>query len=720
MRTRYIYHPLHLECSTALYSDAVNRMPAFLSGLVFSILASNALTFGLAGSAFAISAISYGLVAAAAIGLQFATAKKPSTPQPSDVQANIRQPISPRRRIYGRYLTGSIIVFAFRRGDKSYLLHYIGEGPIKQYVSFRLDKKPVTLNANGYVTNSQYEYKSSTGISKVQILSTLGLMTDEPFQAIMDAFPELDDPLKPFRHRGCAMVLQIVQQVRAENMQDVYPNNMPSLQVVVDGLNDIYDPRDGSTGYTDNAGVCLLTECMDVYGYTPEDVDDVDFDAFAAFADHCDEDISLKAGGTEKRYRAAGVIYMNAENEDRIKSIALVCNADVFIDRQGRLSVRQKLRSTPSIALRAKNGDHLSVQLEGGRTEQKKFNMIKVSYLDPGLNYKENEVTWRKEDWIADDGGELVGTLAATMCPSSTQAQRLGALSLYEQNPDYVGSLTSGPQALELIEDYCFTLDLSPEDDFERVACATGEIEYDADQASVSTSISIFAEGATDWNPATDEQDQIEIPPVLPSNVDDVTLAVTVTVELLENSAPVLKFSWAAAGAGTLPDSYSQRVQVSAADADDWHDATVNQEQHTALYSPVADGGAYDWQIRNIAGGKTFDWQSSTAPVTVVIDTTAPLALDSPTASDGTGQFSAIFSTLNDSHLATVAIYKVASGGTLDRAADIVAPPYGVSLGLSYSLPIASVTGNFDIYMEPFNRSSIAGPLTGPFAVTVS
>jgi hypothetical protein len=279
--------------------------------------------------------------------------------------------------------------------------------------------------------------------------------------------------------------------------------------------------------------------------------------------------------------------------------------------------------------------------------------------------------------------------------------------------------LTSGSQALELIEDYCFTLDLSPEDDFERVACATGEIEYDADQASVSTSISIFAEGAADWTPATDEQDQIEIPPALPSNVDDVTLAVTVTVELLDNSAPVLKFSWTAAGSRTLPDSYSQRVQVSAAEADDWHDATVNQEQHTALYSLVADGGAYDWQIRNIAGGKTFDWQSSTAPVTVVIDTTAPQGLVSFSASDGTGQFVANFSTTNDSHLASVAIYKVASGGTLNRAANLVGR-YAVAPGISYALPLSSVAGTFDIYAEPFNRSSIAGPLAGPDSATVS
>jgi len=715
MRTRYITHPLHLECSTALYSEAVNQMPAFLSGLVFSLLL-NPLTIGLAGSAFAISAISYGILAAVAIGLQLALQKKPATPQPSDVQSNIRQPISPRRRIYGRFLTGSVVVFGFRRGEKSYVLHYIGEGPIEGYVSFRLDKKPVTLDGSGFVTEEQYVLD---GRSRVQILTTLGTMSDGPFAAILAAFPELDDAAKPFRHRGCAMVLQIVEQVPQEKIPDVYPNNLPSLQVLIDGLNNVYDPNAGTSGFTDNAGACLLAEIMDVYGLTTADADMIDFGAFGDFIDHCNDNVGLKAGGTEKRYRAAGVIYMNAENEDRVKALAAVCNADVFIDRQGRISVRQKMRSTPAIALRAKNGDHLTIQLEGGRSEQKKFNTVKVSYLDPNLNYKENEVIWRHAGFLDDDGQELVSPIGATLCPSSTQAQRLGKLALYEQNPDFVGSLTSGPQALDLMEDYCFTLDLSPEDEFERVACASGEIEYDADQMTVSASIAVFAEGATDWTPATDEQDQVEVPPELPSYVDDVTLNVTVTVELQNNSAPYLKFSWVPAGAGTLPDSYSQQVQVSAADADDWHDATVNQEANTAQFPAVADGGSYDWRIRNIASGKTFDWQQSTSPVTVVVDATAPLALLSFSAGDGTGQFVANFGTANDSHLATVAIYKTASGGTLNRTTDLVGR-YAVAPGVSYALPLTSATGTFDIRAEPFNRSNIAGPLSGPDSATVS
>ncbi|MCA0025465.1 MULTISPECIES: hypothetical protein [unclassified Mesorhizobium] len=705
-----------LECSTSLYSQAVFQ-PQLIAAAILPLLVSSPVFF--LGPA-AISAIALGLgyaaVAAAALALQLALQKKPATPQPSDVQSNIRQPISPRRRIYGRFLTGSVIVFGFRRGEKSYLLHYIGEGPIQAYVSFRLDKKPVTLDANGYVTEDQYVYN---GRSRVRILSTRGLATDGPFQAILDAFPELDDPLKPFRHRGCAMVLQVVEQVPQEKIPDVYPNNMPSLQVVLDGLNDLYDPNTGTSGFTDNAGTCLLGEIMTVYGLAASDSDLVDFDAFGAFIDHCDNAIALKAGGTEPRYRAAGVVYANAENEDRVKSLMAVCSADVFIDTQGRLSVRQKLRATPSIALRARNGDHLSVQLEGGRTEQKKFNTVKVSYVDTNLNYKENEVTWQHAGYLGDDGRELVSTLPATLCPSATQAQRLGKLFLYESNPDFVGTLTSGPQALDLLDDYCFTLDLSPEDGFERIACASGEIEYDAGQMTVSASIAVFADGATDWIAAIDEQDAVDIPPVLTSDVDDVTLDVTVTVELQDNSAPILKFSWGAAGAGTLPDSYSQQVQVSPAGADDWHDASVNQQEDTAQYGPVADGGSYDWQIRNVASGKTFDYQPSAVPVTVVVDATPPQPLMAFSASDGAGQFTANFSTKNDSHLATVAVYRTASGGTLNRTTDLMGR-YAVAPGISYGLPITSSAGTFDIRAEPFNRSNIAGSLSGPDSATVS
>jgi hypothetical protein len=633
------------------------------------IWVSNALV-GLAG--FLGSGLGQLLLAAGAYGLNLLLQKKPAAPQPSDVQTNIRQEISARRRIYGRALVGSIIVFGFRRGEKSYILHYICEGPIEDFVSFRLDKKPITLDENGFVEEEQYSVGDR---SRVQILTTKGLMTDEPFAELLAAFPELNTPLTPFRHRGCVMALQIVEQVPQEKLADVYPNNMPALQMVIDGASRVWDPRTSAYGFSENAGCCLLTEVMDVYGLLPSSTDDVDFASFATFADHCDEAVALKAGGTEKRYRVGGVIMLDGENEARILALSTVCNADVYFNPQGKIAVRRKMRSTPGIALRAKNGDHLEVQMEGGRGLQKQFNVAKISYVEPALNYKANEVRWAHYDLIAEDGREYPQPVSATLCPSPTQAMRIGKLAVYEGNPDFIGSLTAGPQALDLLEDYVFTLDLSPEDAFERVACASEGVGYDGNTMKVSAPYVVYRTGATAWNAAIDEQEQIVVPPELPSNVDDVLLDVTVTVELLNNSAPVLSFAWEAAS-GVLPDSYAQQVEVSPAGTNQWSAAAVTQDTNTAKFAPVADGGAYDWRIRNIAAGKTQDWQNSTTPVTVHIDTTAPVALGSVSATGGLVQLGTVALTIvtkNDPHLRRVAIYRVPAGAALNKTTHLLA-----------------------------------------------
>ncbi|NGO50419.1 hypothetical protein [Allomesorhizobium camelthorni] len=688
----------------------------FIEGWIFYALVATLPGLSNAALGFLATGLTTLATTGLSIAVNLAFQQKPPTPKAQDIQSNIRQALAARRRHYGRTKVGSVIVFGFRRSDKLYILHYIGEGPIAGFVSYFLDRKPVTLDVNGFVQESQYEVNDK---KRVQIMTKLGTMADEPFDELIAAFPELDRPLKPFRHRGCAMLLQIVEEVGQEDITDVYPNNLPSLEVIIDGLKP-FEPRTAVEAFSDNAGVCLLAEIMNVYGLTSTSADDIDFDAFADFADHSDEAVALKAGGTEKRYRCAGTILMDAENEARIKTIANICNADVYMNPEGKISVRKRVSSTPSIALKAEDGDHLSISLESGRREQKKFNAVKVLYREALLNWKENEAYYRNAAAKLVDGKELVEPLEAGLCPSGTQAQRLGKLFFHENNPDTVGTMVSGAQSLELVVDPVFTLDLAPEDDLEFVARAGG-IEFDANTQTVSFQLQSVDPDAEAWNPATEEQNVVELPPALPSQVEDQILDVTATVGLLSNSAPVINFSWVLDGSGNpVPDTYSQQVQVSVAGLGEWESATVNQDEDTARFGPVADGAAYDWRIRNIRGGRQFDWQQSAVPVTVTVDTVAPLALLTFSASDGTGQFVANFGTQNDSHLATVAVYKVPTGGVLDRPTHLVAPRYAVAPGISYSLPITSAVGTFDIYVEPFNRSSIAGPLAGPDAAIVT
>jgi hypothetical protein len=639
-----------------------------MPGVIESIILF-ALTAGLPGLSnvalgLLTSALTYGVLAGGSALLNLAFQKKPTVPKPQDIQANIRQPLFARRRHHGEVKVGSGVVFGSRRGAKLYILHYIGEGPVDSFQTFYLNNKAVTLNGSGFVTDAQYQYG---GRSRVQILTKLGTMADGPFSQIISAFPELDRPLKPFRTRGCAMALQIVEEVPSDAVTKVYPNNLPSLQVRLKGLK-AYDPRSALTAWTENAALCLLNEIMDVFALTSADGDKIDLARFGAFASHCDEAVALKAGGTELRYRAAGTILMDAENESRIEALALACNADVYMDPLGRIAVRKKVSATPGIALLAKNGDHLSIALESGRRAQNRFNKVSVSYTDKGLNWKENQAFYINDANRALDGKELTEPRSILMCPSSTQAQRLGKLIERGGNPALAGSMTTGMQGLELLENPVLTIDLAPEDSLSFIA-RSGAVEFDADRQVVTFNLASVAADAESWNAALEERDWVESAPVLPTNIADVPLTVTVNINLLNNSAPVLDASWIAAGAGVLPDSYSQQIQFAIDGTTDWLDANVNNTDNTARFGPVADGGSYTWRIRNIRAGIPFDWQAGST-VLVTVDTVAPLALDSVTApASGLGSAAFTLVTKTDSHLGYIRVFKNLTG-TLNEATD--------------------------------------------------
>lgn len=693
-------------------------MPGVIETITFLAISAQAGALGaglaaVASTALGSTLLSVGLSIGASL-LQGLFAEKPQVPKQSDIQANIRQAISPRRRHHGRVKVGSVIVFGFRRGNKTYILHYIGEGPITGYVTHFLDNKPVTLDVDGFVTGSDY---TRGGRSRVQIKTTLGTDSDEAFVEILTAFPELDSS---FRHRGCAMVMTVFEQVSQSDMPEVYPNNLPTYQCVLDGLAH-YDPRGNSptTAFTDNAGLCLLGEVMDVFALTPADTDEIDFDAFGTFATHCDEQVDLKAGGTEDRYRCAGTITMDSENEARIQSISDVCNAEVFVDRRGRLSVRQRMRVTPSIALRAGNGDHLSISLESGRGLQRQFNTLKGVYVEKDLNWKENQAIYVNAADKAADGQEYADTFNISLCPSGTQAQRLTKMRYFEMNAAYVGSLTSGLQALELIDDHTFTLDLAPEDDFE-IVCSAQNIELDEGTLSVSCGLLSYSEGALDWDEDTDEQDIIVSPPDLLVDVTDIPINVSTSVELLSNSAPIIRFSWEAL-TGDLPDSWSQQLQVSVADEDEWFDATVNNEDKEATFGPVADGASYDWRIRNIVGNRKFDWQYNVSTVTVTVNSTPPSDLQNVVVTGDVGEIDVSFQTSFTNPPTRVAVYmQTGTGGTLDRPIDLL-QTLNVGPGATFAFAIDGLSaGTYTVWLEPFNVSSIAGTLSGPHEPVVT
>lgn len=92
------------------------------------------------------------------------------------------------------------------------------------------------------------------------------------------------------RLRGRAYVV-----VRLEYDINIFSQGIPNIKAVVEGAEDIYDPRTGDTGYTDNAALCMRDYLTKKYGLrcTDSRINDVNF---IAAANVCDETVGVAVG----------------------------------------------------------------------------------------------------------------------------------------------------------------------------------------------------------------------------------------------------------------------------------------------------------------------------------------------------------------------------------------------------------------------------------------
>lgn len=88
----------------------------------------------------------------------------------------------------------------------------------------------------------------------------------------------------------------------------------PKLSFDIKGKKDIYDPRDDSTGYSDNPALCLANFLMMpvLEGGLGADYSEINEDALIEAANVCDETITItETGETQKRYFCGGQLSTN-------------------------------------------------------------------------------------------------------------------------------------------------------------------------------------------------------------------------------------------------------------------------------------------------------------------------------------------------------------------------------------------------------------------------
>jgi hypothetical protein len=199
-----------------------------------------------------------------------------------------RNPIAPRRVIYGTGRYSGPIVFANVSGAKNERLHFIvvlaGHECEEIGNTFWFDDKQFEVPFPGNST-SHAEYADVLLLNKHrgQAGDTADgqLITDCP--SVWTSAHKLE---------GCAYVM-----VRLYWEPEVFPGGIPNVTALVRGKK-CYDPRDSVTRWTQNPALCLRDYLTDtVYGMGADSTE-IDDDSFEAAANICDESVGVATSFT--------------------------------------------------------------------------------------------------------------------------------------------------------------------------------------------------------------------------------------------------------------------------------------------------------------------------------------------------------------------------------------------------------------------------------------
>ena len=319
----------------------------------------------------------------------------------------VRSSIESHKIIYGQVRVSGPIVFVktTSSGNNSAGSPVSGENRFLHLVialaGHEVDSMPtvylndlvVTLDANGFASSTPY---LKSGLSYVRVKKYLGTDSQSADASLISEC----GLTSTFRLQGIAYVY-----VRMEWNQDIFPTGIPNVSVVVKGKK-VYDPRAGSSAWSENAALCIRDYLASDYGFSCTQ-DEINDDYIVASANICDEAVSLSTGGSQSRYTCNGVVDTASGPLDNLNSlISAMAGTVTYV--QGAFRVYAAAYDTPAgdITVDQLAGD-VSDVLRTPRSEL--FNAVQGTYVDPNKDWQPTNFPPVTNNTYEDnDGGQRI------------------------------------------------------------------------------------------------------------------------------------------------------------------------------------------------------------------------------------------------------------------------------------------------------------------------
>lgn len=492
-----------------------------------------------------------------------------STPQ---AQATLNQSTGPRIRGYGRAKLGGTRAFW---DSRSGLLHQIimgHQGKIDAFEQFYIGDIPVSLSGGGAVLTAPF-------VGFATIVGHDGA-ADQPAESFMvAAWPDI----WTYQHRllGIANWYVRFASPPAEEYQAVYPEGYNTPVTCVCRLSQVYDPRNGTTAWSDNAALCILDYLIHPDGYN-RSLDDIDLDSFSTFAHICAQPVARAAGGTEPRYRIWGVYGLTDEPQDVLGKMRAACDAEFYQTPEGKIAIRGGSWAPPTVTIR--DSDILGHSLEQGSNRFAAFNELKILYTSPDHDYQTVEAaSWENLPDQAERG-VLSSSLTLDMVPSPAQARRLAKIHIAKANPDWKGTIIANLSALDALGERTIRLVL-PELGIDDAFFVAG-FSIKPDLTGVDISVMSISEASYVWTSAQEGTS----PPIAENTSPDMSFPVPEGLGLTKASSRIT-----AAVNDPSRDDLDLQAQYRAGAGSLWQELQVNPGALSGITPTLANG---TYQVR--------------------------------------------------------------------------------------------------------------------------
>lgn len=370
-----------------------------ITAAIGSILGTTLFTVG--GTAVTLGSVllKVGITLALGLASSLLTPQSPDAPstatQDRGYQVTTVKAASPHQIVYGRAKVGGVVVAQFTTGKTNQQLHQViafAGHEIDSFDEIYFDNWKVRVGGDGFVnraTKRNGKVKTDK-YNDVYIEERLGTDNQRVVRPLTNRINRWNSDC---RLRGIAYLY-----VRFIFDGDVYANGVPNVTATIKGRK-VYDPRDGSTEWSDNAALCIRDYLTADFGLN-EDDSAIDDDLVQVAANKCFNNI----GNTSiNKYEINGAFLLDSQPKQILENMAKSMAGTIWY-AQGKWRMKPGYWTNPVLDL-TEDDLRSSVSVQTRHSRRNNFNAVKGTF-------RGEETNWQVADYkpILDENSVIVDT----------------------------------------------------------------------------------------------------------------------------------------------------------------------------------------------------------------------------------------------------------------------------------------------------------------------